>query len=152
MGRRKGLSFTLFAALTALTGYAAYMAKKDEFSDETKDRYDSVVDKIKNVGTDIKRTYTSIGDKKEFTASTKYLSESAKNLAKNTGNLVVSASSDMFKFAKNSVRQAVDNFSDDDSVGDYDDLDESYVKKSKPKNTKQKNSTKKSVKKNSKKK
>lgn len=109
MGKGKGFTFTLFAVLGALTGYATYMARKDEFSEETKDNYDNFLNKAKNVGVDIQRTYTSIGDKKQFTNNTKSLTESAKKLASKAGDLVVSATSDIYKHAKSHVSEVVDN-------------------------------------------
>lgn len=112
MAKNKGLLFTVFAAIGALTGYATYMANKDEFSSDTKDKYDSFLDKAKNVGSDIQRTYTSIGDKSEFTSSTKSLSENAKDLATNAGNLVASATTDMYNSAKKNVAKAVKSFNE----------------------------------------
>lgn len=144
MGKGGFLKFTLFSALGAIAGYASYMASKDEFSDETKDRYGKVLNRIKNVGTDIKRTYTSIGDKEEFKSSTRNLSDSTMKLAEKTGDLVKSASSDMYKKAKNYIKTAVENMQDDDSAYDYDDLDSSYKTK---KSTKKTSAKKKVVKK-----
>ena len=120
MGKGKGLTFTTFAILGALTGYTVYMANKDKFSDETKDKYDSFVDKFKSVGDDIVRTYTAIGDKEEF---------------KTSGKLVLSASNDMYKYAKDKVSDATNGFLDDDSLESYDDIDN---KKTKPKSAKNK--------------
>lgn len=113
MGKGKGLTFTLFAVLGALSGYASYMARKDEFSDETKNKYDNFVNKAKNVVTDIQRTYTSIGDKKEFTNNTKNLSESAKKLASKAGDLVMSATVDMYNQAKTQVAETLENAKND---------------------------------------
>lgn len=120
MGKGKLFTFTLFATLGAIAGYASYMISKDEFSDETIDRYDKVVNKLKNVGTDIKRTYTSIGDKKEFTNSSKNLSESAMKLAAKTGDLIASASVDMYESAKDKIMNAIDSNREDDD--EFDDL------------------------------
>lgn len=135
MGKGKGLTFTTFAILGALTGYTVYMANKDKFSDETKDKYDSFVDKFKSVGDDIVRTYTAIGDKEEFKTSGKNLGNSAINLAKNASQLVLSASNDMYKYAKDKVSDATNGFLDDDSLESYDDIDN---KKTKPKSAKNK--------------
>lgn len=112
MAKNKGLLFTIFAALGALTGYATYMANQDEFSDDTKDKYDSFLNKAKNVSTDIQRTYTSIGDKREFEANTKNLGKNAKNLATDAGNLVVSATTDIYNSAKKNVSKAVKSFNE----------------------------------------
>lgn len=109
MGKGKGLTFTLFAALGAFVGYASYMAKQNEFSEDTKDKYDTFISKAKNVGTDLKRTYTSIGDKSKFTASTKNLSESTKKLASKATDLVVSATNDMYNNVKSYVSEAINN-------------------------------------------
>ena len=109
MSRGRGLTFTLFAALGAIVGYASYMAKENEFSDETKDKYDMFLNKARNVGNDLQRTYTTIGDKKEFTASTKNLSESAKKLANKAGDLVISATNDMYNSAKAMVTNAFES-------------------------------------------
>ena len=46
MGKGKGLTFTLFAALGAFVGYASYMAKRNEFSEDTKDKYDTFIRNI----------------------------------------------------------------------------------------------------------
>lgn len=113
MGKGKGLTFTLFAVLGAVTGYATYMARKDEFSEETKDKYDVFLNKAKNVGTDIQRTYTSIGDKKQFTNSTKNLSESAKKLASKAGDLVMSATADIYNHARSHVTETIENAKND---------------------------------------
>lgn len=109
MGKGKGLTFTIFAALGAFVGYASYMAKKNEFSEDTKDKYDNFISKAKNVGTDLQRTYTSIGDKTKFTANTKNLSESAKKLANKATDLVVSATNDMYNNVKSYVSEAISN-------------------------------------------
>jgi hypothetical protein len=118
MGKGKGLTFTLFAALGAFVGYASYMAKQNEFSEDTKDKYDTFISKAKNVGTDLKRTYTSIGDKSKFTASTKNLSESTKKLASKATDLVVSATNDMYNNVKSYVSEAISN-----AVLDFDDYE-----------------------------
>ena len=112
MAKNKGFIFTLFAALGALTGYATYMANKDEFSEETKDKYGNVLNKVRNVGNDIQRTYTAIGDKNEFSSNTKKLGNSAKLLATETGNLVASATSDIYKSAKKNVTKVVKSMND----------------------------------------
>ena len=109
MGKGRAFTFTLFATLGALVGYASYMAKENEFSKETIDKYDTFLNKAKNVGTDIQRTYTTIGDKKQFTQSTKNLGASAQKLASKTGDLVVSATSDMYKNAKERIANAINN-------------------------------------------
>ena len=113
MGKGKGITFTLFAILGAVAGYASYMAKKDEFSDETKDKYDIFVNKAKNVGTDIQRTYTSIGDKSQFTNNTKNLSNSARKLASRAGDLVMSATSDIYNSARNHIVETIENAKSD---------------------------------------
>ncbi len=128
MGKGKGLLFSLFAALGAITGYAGYMANQDEFSEETKNNYNTVIKKFKNVGNDVKRTYISIGNKKSFAASSKSLGENAKKAAINTGELVKSASIDMYNNAKKNVLNAVDSFASDTSKK------KKNNKKKKPKN------------------
>ena len=138
MGKGKGLTFTLFAILGAVTGYASYMARKDEFSDETKSKYDVFLNKAKNVGTDLQRTYTSIGDKKQFTNSTKNLSESAMKLASKAGDLVVSATTDIYKHAKSQVAETIEN-----AKNDFNDFNTNYKNKNKTNNKK---STKKETK------
>lgn len=128
MGKGKGLTFTLFAALGAFVGYASYMAKRNEFSEDTKDKYDTFINKAKNVGTDLQRTYTSIGDKSKFTANTKNLSESAKKLANKATDLVVSATNDMYNNVKSYVSEAISN-----AALDFDDYEtpKKAVKKTK---------------------
>ena len=145
MGKGKGLTFTLFAALGALTGYASYMARKNQFSEETKDKYDSFLNKAKNVGTDIKRTYTSIGDKSKFTTNTKNLSESTKKLASKATDLVVSATNDMYNNVKSYVSEAISN-----TLSDFENS-EPLIKKVVSKSSSVKKSPKKVVKKSTKK-
>ena len=132
MGKGKGFTFTLFAALGAIAGYASYMAKKDQFSDETKSKYDNFLNKAKNVGTDLQRAYTSIGDKRQFTNSTKNLSESAKKLASKAGDLVLSATADIYNYAKNQVSETLENAKNDfDEYNQY--ISQKSVKKHGPK-------------------
>ncbi len=107
MSKGKGLTFTIFAVLGAITGYATYMASKSEFSDATVDKYDNMINKAKHVGTDIKRTYTSIGDKKEFTENAKNLGNNAKKLATSAKNLLKSATNDMYEYAKDNVKKSI---------------------------------------------
>lgn len=126
MGKGKGLTFTVFAALGAFVGYASYMARKNEFSEETKDKYDNFLNKAKNVGTDIKRTYTSIGDKSKFTSNTKNLSESTKKLANKATDLVVSAANDMYQNVKSRVSETLSGAMND---FDFDDLTKKKVVK-----------------------
>ena len=147
MGKGKGLTFTVFAALGAFVGYASYMARKNEFSEETKDKYDNFLNKAKNVGTDIKRTYTSIGDKSKFTSNTKNLSESTKKLANKATDLVVSAANDMYQNVKSRVSETLSGAMND---FDFDDLTKKKVikkvksvKKTPKKTTKSTKTTKK---------
>lgn len=112
MAKHKGLVFSAFAILGALTGYVTYMARKDAFSDETKDKYDVVLNKMRNVGNDIKRTYTSIGDEDEFISNTENLKSNAKKLAAKAGELVKSASKDIYQHAKKDVNKAVEVFNE----------------------------------------
>ena len=104
------------------------MAKRNEFSEDTKDKYDTFISKAKNVGTDLQRTYTSIGDKSKFTANTKNLSESAKKLANKATDLVVSATNDMYNNVKSYVSEAISN-----AALDFDDYEtpKKAVKKTK---------------------
>ena len=145
MGKSKGLAFTVFAVLGALTGYASYMARRDEFSGETKDKYDMFLNKAKNVGTDIQRTYTSIGDKNQFTNNTKNLSNSAKKLAMKAGDLVISATTDMYNHAMNQVSETIENVKKDfDSANAISKVKVSNTKKQSNKKTvKSKKKTKK---------
>ena len=124
MGKGKGLTFTMFAALGAFVGYASYMARKNEFSEETKDKYDNFLNKARNVGTDIKRTYTSIGDKSKFTSNTKNLSESAKKLANKATDLVVSMTNDVYQNVKSRVGEAISGAMSD---FEFDDLSKKRV-------------------------
>ena len=144
---KKGLTFTVFAALGAITGYATYMASKDKFSDETKDKYDVFLNKAKNVGTDIQRTYTSIGDKDQFTTSSKNLTESAKKLADKTGDLVISATSDMYKLAKDQITDAFESAKSDVNSFSKNQLKKVKVPAKKNNDKKATNSKKKSSKK-----
>ena len=146
MGKGKGLTFTVFATLGALVGYASYMASKNEFSEETKDKYDSFLNKAKNVGTDIKRTYTSIGDKSKFTSNTKNLGESTKKLATKASDLVISATSDMYNNVKSYVSEAINSAKND--FGE--DVKKKVVKKSSSAKKSSKKTTKKPTKKSTK--
>lgn len=113
MANNKGFTFTIFAILGALTGYATYIASKNGFSEETIDKYDTVLNKAKNVGTDIKRTYTSIGDKERFESNTVNLGKNVKKLASDAGNLVISATGDMYEHAKKDVKKTINNINKD---------------------------------------
>lgn len=110
MANNKGFAFTVFAILGALTGYATYIASKNGFSEETIDKYDTVLNKAKNVGTDLKRTYTSIGDKDKFESSSMNLGKSVKKLASDASELVISATGDMYEHAKKDMQKTIDNF------------------------------------------
>lgn len=107
MSKGKGLTFTVFAILGALTGYATYMARKNEFSNETVDKYGAMLNKAKHVGVDLKRAYTSIGDEKGFIENTNNLKKNAQKLAENAGSLVKSATNDMYKYAKSNVEKSL---------------------------------------------
>lgn len=111
MANNKGFAFTVFAILGALTGYATYIASKNGFSEETIDKYDTVLNKAKNVGTDLKRTYTSIGDKDKFESSSMNLGKSVKKLASDASELVISVTGDMYEHAKKDMQKTIDNFS-----------------------------------------
>lgn len=113
MANNKGLTFTVFAILGALTGYATYVAKKNGFSEETIDKYDTVLNKAKNIGTDIKRTYTSIGDKERFESSTMNLGKNVKKLATDASALVKSATEDMYKHAKKDMKKTFDTLNNE---------------------------------------
>lgn len=120
----KKLGFTLLVALGAIAGYTAYVASQDGFSDDTKESCDEMFKNAKNVGNDIERTYTSIGNKKKFTKNSKTLGNSTMKLAEKTGGLVASASNDMYKFTKKQISSFVNHFKDDDELGNFDDLEE----------------------------
>lgn len=100
-------------AVFGLTGYAI---SKSKFSKETKDYYADALDSVKNVGDDIKRTYTAIGNEKDFKAKSNNLKESAKDLAKNAGKLILSASSDVYNNVSDSVKKVLDDASKDESL------------------------------------
>ena len=108
MAKKKGLLMTFLAALFATSGYAGYMASTDEFSSETKSKFSTFLNKFKNVETDVKRTYISLGDESKFEESYKNLGKSAVKLATGTGDLVKSASKDMYNHAVNNVKNAVE--------------------------------------------
>lgn len=101
MGKKGFLSFAMLAIAGSIAYTVSYLAKNDEFSKDTKDDYDDFLKSAKSVGKDLKRTYISIGDKDEWTKSTKCLSKSAVDFAKDTGDLVVNASNDMYNFFAN---------------------------------------------------
>ena len=109
-------SLVKVASIGAIFGFAKYMIEKNKFSKETKTCYSEALDSVKNVGSDIKRTYTAIGDEKAFKAKSDNLKESAKTLAKNTGKLILSASSDVYNYASDNVKKAIENASKDESL------------------------------------
>lgn len=101
MGKKGFLSFAMLAVAGSIAYTVSYLARHDEFSNDTKEDYDDFLKSAKSVGKDLKRTYISIGDKDEWTKSTKCLSKSAMDFAKDTGDLVVNASNDMYNFFAN---------------------------------------------------
>lgn len=123
----KKLGFTLLAAIGAIAGYAAYIASQDGFSDDTKENCEEMFSNAKDVGNDIERTYTSIGDKRKFTKNSKTLGNSTLKLAGKTGGLVASASNDMYKFTKKQISSFMNNLKDNDKLGDFDDLEEGII-------------------------
>ena len=100
------MKFKTFLSLTALTAlgtmaYAVnYLAKNEEFSEDTIEKYNHLIKNVKAVGSDVKRTYTSIGDKAGFKSSTTSLSKNAKKMYDNGISLVKTASSDMYNVFK----------------------------------------------------
>ena len=100
------MKFKTFLSLTALTAlgtmaYAVnYLAKNEEFSEDTIEKYNHLIKNMKALGADVKRTYTSIGDKASFKSSTTSLSKNAKKMSDNGISLVKTASSDMYNVFK----------------------------------------------------
>ena len=100
------MKFKTFLSLTALTAlgtmaYAVnYLAKNEEFSEDTIEKYNHLIKNVKAVGSDVKRTYTSIGDKAGFKSSTTSLSKNAKKMYDNGISLVKTASNDMYNVFK----------------------------------------------------
>ena len=126
MKKSTGFSFLLLTTLGAL-GYVVHkIIKEDEFSDDTKNNYEKVIDDVKNVGNSIQRTYTSIGDKKAFTKSTEALSKNAKNLASKTGTLVKGASKEVYNYVKDKLNSKI-NKNIDEEYDDNDDINYNYI-------------------------
>ena len=94
------ISLTAITAISSIAYAVNYLVKNDEFSEDTIDKYNHLVKNMKAVGNDVKRTYTSIGDKKNFESSTKSLSKNAKKLYNNGISLVKTAGSDMYSVFK----------------------------------------------------
>lgn len=94
------ISLTAITALSSIAYAINYLAKNDEFSEDTIEKYNHLVKNVKAVGNDVKRTYTYIGDKKNFDSSTKSLGKNVKKLYDNGVSLVKVASNDMYSVFK----------------------------------------------------
>lgn len=95
---KKSTFFTMFTFATL--GAFAYVIndfiKNDEFSEDTIDQYYNMIKNAKSVGSDVKRTYTSLGDKNKFQKSTKTLGANTKKLYNSGISLVKGAGSDIY--------------------------------------------------------
>ena len=126
MKKSTGFSFLLITTIGAL-GYVVHkIIKEDEFSDDTKNNYEKVIDDVKSVGNNIQRTYISIGDKKAFTKSTEALSKSAKKLASKTGTLVKGASKEVYDYVKDKINSKINKNFDEEYDND-DDINYNYI-------------------------
>lgn len=137
MKKSTGFLLGFVSALGVISYMVSEVIKDDSFSEEAKDNYNSFIKDAKRVGTDIKRTYTAIGDKEEFRNMTSSLHNNAKKLAKNTGSLLKEGASNVIDYYK-------DKFSDLSNKEDED--------TDKKKSSKQKKVNKKIIKKKSNKK
>lgn len=103
MKKGRFLSFSALAVLGA-TAYAVnYLIQNDKFSNDTKETLKNVITSAKDVGSDIKRTYTSIVNKDDIDYSKKSLGNSAKKLYDDSITLVKDASDDVITFVKKQI-------------------------------------------------
>ena len=96
MKKRNIFSLLTLATLGTMAYLVNYFIQNDEFSEETIEEFNHLDKKKKNVGNDVKRTYTSLGNKKNFENSTKSLGNSAKKLYSSGLTLVKGASNDIY--------------------------------------------------------
>ena len=96
MKKRNIFSLLTIATLGTMAYLVNYFIKNDEFSEETIEEFNHLINNAKTVGNDVKRTYTSLGNKKNFANSTKSLGNSAKKLYSSGLTLVKGASSDIY--------------------------------------------------------
>ena len=108
---KKGTLFTMFTFATL--GAFAYVIndfiKNDEFSEDTIDQYYNMIKNAKSVGSDVKRTYTSLGDKNKFKKSTKALGANTKKLYSSGLSLVKGAGSDIYTHFADKFSQVEEN-------------------------------------------
>lgn len=100
----KNIVLTLGLAVIGATAYTInYLAKNDEFSNETIEDLDQVVLNAKKVGKDVKRTYTSLVNKEDIDKPAKSLQKSLTDLFDNSVSLTKSASGDVYNYFKDNI-------------------------------------------------
>ena len=106
MKKRNIFSLLTLATLGTMAYLVNYFIQNDEFSEETIKEFNHLVKHAKNVGNDVKRTYTSLGNKKSFETSTKSLGNSAKKLYSSGLTLVKDAGSDIYTHFSDKFNQS----------------------------------------------
>ena len=119
MKKSTGFLLGFISAIGVVSYMVSEVIKDDSFSEETKDNYNSFIKEAKRVGSDLKRTYTAIGDKDEFLNMTSSLQNNAKRLAKNTGSLLKEGASNVIDYYKDKINEKVNkDFEDEEEVTD----------------------------------
>ena len=114
MKKSTGFLLGFVSAIGVVSYMVSEVIKDDSFSDETKDNYNTFIKDAKRVGSDLKRTYTAIGDKDEFLNMTSSLQNNAKKLAKNTGNLLKEGASNVIDYYKEKINEKASKYIDED--------------------------------------
>ena len=114
MKKSTGFLLGFISAIGVVSYMVSEVIKNDSFSDETKDNYNTFIKDAKRVGSDLKRTYTAIGDKDEFLNMTSSLQNNAKKLAKNTGNLLKEGASNVIDYYKEKINEKASKYIDED--------------------------------------
>lgn len=114
MKKSTGFLLGFVSAIGVVSYMVSEVIKDDSFSDETKDNYNTFIKDAKKVGSDLKRTYTAIGDKDEFLNMTSTLQNNAKKLAKNTGSLLKEGASNVIDYYKEKINEKASKYIDDD--------------------------------------
>ena len=102
----KNIALTIGLAVIGATAYTInYLAQNDEFSNDTKEDLDLLVSNAKNVGKDVKRTYTSLINKENIDKPAKSLQKNLSNLFDNSVSLTKNASEDVYNYIKDNINK-----------------------------------------------